>query len=59
MEREMKRYGREPSDGTKMAIEPVSKVPAEPSEFRTFVANWDVVTTCENDENKATRTETN
>lgn len=55
----MKRYGREPSDGTKMAIEPVSKVPAEPSEFRTFVANWDVVTTCENDENKATRTETN
>ena len=29
-----------------MAVEPVSKFPVVPSELRTFVANWDVVTTC-------------
>jgi hypothetical protein len=28
-----------------MAVEPVSKFPVVPSELRTFVANWDVVTT--------------
>jgi hypothetical protein len=36
----------EPNCGTMMAVEPVSKFPVVPSELRTFVANWDVVTTC-------------